>query len=89
MRLCRYLDPMGPMFLVSLLSPLALAGQAVTELSSRDRSIGVEATEVFSVGSLAGEEWETFSRVSGVAFDAEGNLYILDADNFRVVKVDG
>lgn len=89
MRFCRYLDPMGPMVLVFLLSPLALGGQAVSELPNRDQSIGVEATEVFSVGSLAGEEWETFSRVSGVAFDAEGNLYLLDADNFRVVKVDG
>ena len=43
--------------------------------------------EIFSVGSMAGEEWETFARVEGVAFDAEGNLYILDAQNSRVVKV--
>jgi hypothetical protein len=39
------------------------------------------------VGSLAVDEWETFSRVTGVAFDKDGNLYLLDVDNFRVVKV--
>lgn len=47
----------------------------------------VDEEEVFSVGSLAGDDWEMFSTVAGVAFDQEGNLYILDRENFRVVKV--
>jgi len=67
--------------------PGALSAQAVVDLPDRDRPLTVEAQELYSVGSIYGDEWETFSRVAGVAFDAEGNLYILDADNYRVVKV--
>ena len=67
--------------------PGALSAQAVVDLPDRDRPLTVESQELYSVGSIYGDEWETFSRVAGVAFDAEGNLYILDADNYRVVKV--
>jgi hypothetical protein len=69
------------------LLPLLASSQEVVDLPTRDRAASVEVEEVFSVGSLAGEDWETFSTVTGVAFDAEGNLYILDRLNFRVVKV--
>jgi len=62
--------------------------QVVSELPTGDRFLTLETSEVFSVGSILGEDWETFSRIGGVAFDAQGNLYILDADNFRVVKVE-
>ena len=62
-------------------------GQDRLNLPEQDRSLSLEAQEVYSVGSLTGDEWETFSRVTGVAFDREGNLYLLDVDNFRVVKV--
>ena len=67
--------------------PKPAASQKVVDLPARDRSVALTMEEVFSVGSISGEEWETFSRVAGVAFDGEGNLYLLDADNFRVVKV--
>ncbi len=49
--------------------------------------MAIGARDVFSVGSLTGDEWETFARITAVAFDGQGNLYILDVDNFRVVKV--
>jgi hypothetical protein len=65
----------------------SLLGQDRIELPADDSVISVVSEDIFSVGSLYGDEWETFSRVGGVAFDAEGNLYVLDADNFRVVKV--
>jgi hypothetical protein len=70
------------------LSPAALSAQTVVDLPRRDQPVMVEAQDLYSVGSLAGEEWETFSMVSGVAFDGAGNLYILDTQNYRVVKVD-
>jgi hypothetical protein len=55
--------------------------------SGEDRPLTIESQDVFTVGSMDAEEWETFARVAGVAFDGSGNLYLLDADNFRVVKV--
>ena len=39
------------------------------------------------MGSITGEEWETFSRIVGVSFDENGNLYVLDPINFRVLVV--
>jgi hypothetical protein len=53
-----------------------------------DSPLQWEAEDVFTIGTISGEEWETFARISGVAFDREGNLFLLDSDNFRVVKVD-
>lgn len=64
-----------------------LTGQQVVDLPGADRGLAVTLEEVFSVGSMGGEEWETFSAVNGVAFDGAGNLYVLDRQNFRVVKV--
>lgn len=68
--------------------PGALSAQAIIDLPDRDRPLTVEVQDLYSVGSMAGDDWEMFSRVTGVAFDGTGNLYILDADNYRVVKVD-
>jgi hypothetical protein len=62
-------------------------GQDLIDLPGEDRALTMDVQEAYSIGSLTGDEWETFSRVTGVAFDEEGNLYLLDADNFRVVKV--
>jgi len=39
------------------------------------------------VGALDGAPWETFGRISSLAFDSKGNLFILDGGNQRVVKV--
>jgi len=49
----------------------AANGQNIVDLPGQDRPVNVLQEEVFTVGS----------------FDGEGNLYILDARNFRVVKV--
>ena len=71
----------------AFLIPAACGSQEVVDLPAQDQPLAIGEEEIFSVGSMAGEEWETFARVEGVAFDAEGNLYILDAQNSRVVKV--
>ncbi len=43
---------------------------------------------LFAVGATNGEDWETFSNVPAVAFDAAGSLYVLDRDNARVLVFD-
>ena len=47
--------------------------------------------EVFVVGSIAGNDWDTFGRVRSVHFDARANLHIFDsqADHIVVVGPDG
>lgn len=59
------------------------------DLPGEDQAMAAQLTDVFSIGALDGEEWETFSDISSIAFDREGNLLVLDRGNQRVVKVDG
>ena len=83
--------PFQPFLLVAGISILSgaspILGQDVVNLPARDQNLRLTAQEVFTVGSIVGEDWEAFSRVGAVAFDGAGNLYILDADVGRVVKV--
>ncbi len=58
---------------------------ATAQLPGADRDLAASVQEMFSVGTLSGEDHEIFSGVRGLSFDAEGNLYVLDGDNFRVV----
>lgn len=47
------------------------------------------ATEdVYSVGAFSGEDWENFTRVEKIAFDASGNLHVFDPEAMRIVVVD-
>ena len=86
---CSHRFPTSVALTALALTPFQLAGmQDRTELPGEDRALTMDVQEVFSVGSITGDDWETFSRVTGVAFDQDGNLYLLDADNFRVVKAD-
>lgn len=46
------------------------------------------ATEdVYTVGAMEGEDWETFGRIRSVDFDENGNLHILDSQVNEVVVV--
>jgi hypothetical protein len=74
--------------LLTLALPALLKAQTVLDLPAPDHPLTVEIQDVFTVGSAEGEEWDSFVRLAGVAFDGEGNLYLLDAGDFRVVKVD-
>jgi hypothetical protein len=53
-------------------------------LDGPDFEIRPEAEAVYTVGALDGDDWETFGRVTTVAFDASGRLFILDTDASRV-----
>jgi hypothetical protein len=57
-------------------------------LDGEDFTLALSPSDVYSVGSFEGEDWETFSGVAATRFDAEGNLYIFDRGNYRVVVVD-
>ena len=65
----------------------ALNAQQVIELPAEDRLLAADFEEVYRIGSFDGDEWETFGRVGGLAFDAAGNLYVLDSQAARFVVV--
>ena len=63
-----------------------LPAQEVIDLPGRDRPLDADFEEIFRVGVLDGEDWEMFARVATVAFDADGNLYVVDGLNpFRPI----
>lgn len=64
--------------------------QEVIDLPAEDRSLTADFEELYRIGSIAGEEWELFTDIAGLAFDARGFLYILDRSesDVRVVVVD-
>ena len=72
---------------VLALGPPALVAQEVIELPAEDRILEAEFEEVYRVGSIAGNAWEQFSRVSAVGFGQSGNLHVMDDQGGRVVVV--
>lgn len=64
-----------------------LVAQEVIELPAEDRILEAEFEEVYRVGSIAGNAWEQFSRVSAVGFGESGNLHVMDDQGGRVVVV--
>ena len=61
--------------------------QAVVDLPGEDRPLAADFPEVYRVGSLDGAAWETFGDITDVAFDGDGNLYIVDAQASLVTVV--
>lgn len=66
----------------------AVGAQEVVELPGTDRALSSDYEEVYRVGSIDGEVWETFGDVAATGFDANGNLYIFDRQASRIVVVD-
>lgn len=60
-------------------------------LDGPDVIVTAVTEDVFTVGSIAGDDWDTFGSVRSVHFDAHGNLHIFDsqADHIVVVGPDG
>ena len=69
------------------LSSPGLLAQEVIELPAEDRILEAEFEEVYRVGSVDGDEWELFSRVSAVGFDQSGDLHVMDDQGGRIVVV--
>lgn len=64
------------------------AAQQTVALPDRDRALQLPAKTLFQVGELEGEDYENFGAVNDVAFDARGNLYVLDATGFHIIVFD-
>lgn len=56
----------------------ALLAQQVVALTGEDRVLDVTFEEVFRIGALEGESWETLGTIRTVAFDGRGNLHVFD-----------
>ena len=74
------------------LAALFIAGdghaQESVELPGEDRTLALELSEVYRIGSAgAGADWELLHTVQGAGFDEAGNLYFLNSPH-RVVAVD-
>ena len=64
-----------------------LTAQEIVELPGEDRILDADFEEVYRVGSIDGDEWQVFSRVSAVGFGEAGNLYVMDDQGGRIVVV--
>jgi len=66
------------LFAGALPGPQVLPAQEVIDLAGRDQRLDAEFEELFRIGVLEGNDWEMFGTVMHVAFDGNGNLYIVD-----------
>ncbi len=73
--------------LAGLVAIVPGSAQEVIRLPAEDRWLEADFEEVYRVGSLAGEDWEQFGVIAGLAFDGAGHLYVLDRQAARVVVV--
>ena len=78
---------------VAVLGAAGLHAQEIVDLPAEDRPVSAELELVYRLGSAgAMAEWEEFQSIPGIAFDGEGNLYLLDGTrtsaDVRVVVVD-
>ena len=89
----RCLAPLLPLALVVACGDAGdgSANGAAGTLDGPDVIVNAVTEEVFTVGSVVGDTWDTFGSVSSVHFDAEANLHIFDnqLDHILVVGPDG
>ena len=71
--------------------PGGSATGAAGTLDGPDVILNAVTDEVFTVGSVVGDTWDTFGSVRSVHFDAQANLHIFDSqfDHILVVGPDG
>ncbi|MYA43261.1 MAG: hypothetical protein F4Z31_16135, partial [Gemmatimonadetes bacterium] len=77
----RSLAPLAPL---ALLVACGDAGDgsatgAAGTLDGPDVIVSAVTEEVFAVGSVVGDTWDTFGSVRSVHFDAQSNLHIFDS----------
>ncbi|HEX6042512.1 MAG TPA: 6-bladed beta-propeller [Longimicrobium sp.] len=81
----------GPLLAAALLALDAGGAWAqgqVVRLPEQDRPLAGSAPQVFAIGKAEGAAHEMFGEVSGVLFDAQDNLYVLDRQAKRVMVYD-
>ena len=77
-----------PVLVLALGLAARMSAQEVIDLPAQDSFLVGNFQGVYSVGSVAGDGWDTFGEVGDVAFDAAGNLYIFDTQALRISVVD-
>ena len=89
----RFLTPLIPLALLLACGDTGdgSATGAAGTLDGPDVIVSAVTEEVFTVGSVTGDDWDTFGSVRSVHFDAESNLHVFDsqADHILVVAPDG
>ena len=89
----RYLPPLLPLALLVACGDGGdgSATGAAGTLDGPDVILNAVTDEVFTVGSVVGDTWDTFGSVRSVHFDAQANLHIFDSqfDHILVVGPDG
>lgn len=65
-----------------------LPAQETVELPAEDRLLEVDFEELYRVGSMQGDNWDSFGRIDDVAFDDLGHLYVFDSQAARFSAVD-
>lgn len=76
--------------LLNAIVPLAAAGSLraqTTTLPAADRTVTGSLAAVYRVGGGNAAEWAQFRGVEAVAFDAAGNLFVLDRRGARVIVI--
>jgi hypothetical protein len=66
----------------------AWAQGQIVRLPEQDRALAGNAPQVFAVGRAEGADHEMFGEISGVVFDAQENLYVLDRQSHRILVYD-
>lgn len=74
--------------LACLLPGGLVSGQEIIALPDEDRWLEAGFEQLYRVGSLHGDDWDTFGGISTVAFDGAGNLHILDGQAAQITVVD-
>lgn len=72
---------------VAVGSAVAAVIAVETPANAQDRPLTADFPEVYRVGGLTAPDWAQFTTRGDLGFDASGNLYVLDAEAFRVVVI--
>ena len=67
---------------------LGAALAAASQMSAQDRPLSGDLAEVYRAGGLNAAEWAFFQDSAKAAFDAAGNLFVLDRAAGHVVVID-
>ena len=74
--------------LVSVVAIGSGVGAPGSHAVAQDRTLSADWPEVYRVGGMNAPEWAFFEDSARAAFDAAGNLYVLDASAGRVLVID-
>jgi len=63
-------------------------GVCANPAAAQDRPLSAGFPEVYRAGGMNAQEWAFYANLARAGFDADGNLYVLDAPAGRVVVLD-